>query len=613
MDMETEWTTKTRMRNTRKNQAMTTFSLVGRRSWCRRSESPSVTTNQTTNREYRRAYVESSQSLEFISLLLSRYTPSQANQSLGSLKQIIPTGSLHASPVQPSQRSAHQDKNDELSALGRRIKSLGASADSLLGSAKRLRSEVEHETKYWQEMLDLQRGGLNPCKKPNEPHTLAIRYGFNEAVGFGNRGIAALRRGEDGGIKIGFDDLGDERKLLQVKILEQGEVKAVSRDKTSAISQETDLLGSIMHARKSLFDTELYSELHREARRLVSWGVRARDDSIEVPISPTTTIELSLAPRGLRIEGSQGKKSELQADAITTALRILLDHAHRESLRARAEPPEPVVEKTAPRSTYGLIRPVLEYFSHDTATCSLKTFIAGLYKTLRAAKLHLDAPTTQLTTLPALSNANHDTSTSSPDLLLYRATSISTTTSSAFSLVSRCMEPRQSKISMDLPSSSPRPPLLSIEIFTQIAPPEHYGTSFRSVLSQVPSSSLLTEMPQEHSFVSIEALKQHIFHLLRVTTTEYIVTQSPEQWGFGQPHVGRVDSVENGHGKVDGFDITFDEVGKEVSMTLILQSKSDTSDEKQTQTWGGGQNESGESQKGLMEVLGELTNGNLLG
>ena len=554
--------------------------------------------------------MESSQSLEFISLLLSKYTPGQANQSLGSLKQIIPIGSLDASPVQPSHRSGPQDKNDELSALGRRIKSLGASADSLLGSAKRLQSEVGQETKYWQEMLDLQRGGLNPCKKPSEPHTLAIRYGSNEAVRFGNQGIAALRRGDDGSIEIGFDGLGDGQKLLQVKIIEQGEVKAISRDNTATILQETDLSSTIMHARRSLFDAELYSELHREARRLVSWGVRARDDSIEVPISPTTTIELSLAPLGgLGVNGSQWEKSELQADAIVAALRILLDHAHRESLRARAEPPEPVVEKTVPRSTYGLIRPVLEYFSHYTATSSLKMFIAGLYKTLDAAKLHIHLSITQLTNLPAVSNANYDTSTSSPTLLLDRAASTSGTTSSVFSLVSRCMEPRQSKVFVGLPTSSPRLPLLSIEIFTRIAPPEHYGTSFRTVLSRVASSSLLTEMPQEHSFVDIEALKQHVLHLLRVTTTEYIVTQSPEQWRFGQPHAGRVESMENGHGDVDGFDLTFDAVGKEVLMTLILQSNSETSDERQTQTWSGGRSERGENHKGLMEVLGELTSG----
>ena len=92
----------------------------------------------------------------------------------------MPVGSLGTERNQVVQSSAIKKKDDEMTVLGWKLQSLNDTADSLLSSAARLESEIEKETKYWEQVLSVKEQGWSLSRLPREKHTLGVRYGFAE-------------------------------------------------------------------------------------------------------------------------------------------------------------------------------------------------------------------------------------------------------------------------------------------------------------------------------------------------------------------------------------------------------------------------------------------------
>ena len=127
--------------------------------------------------------MESSQALNFISLLLSKYNPVQAQLTLDPyFKQNVPIGSLGAEIMQTPQVSEEDKRDTELVSIGWRLQSLGKTADSLLAAATRLEREMDHDARYWEEILAIKESGWSLCRMPREKHTLGVRYGFAEGT-----------------------------------------------------------------------------------------------------------------------------------------------------------------------------------------------------------------------------------------------------------------------------------------------------------------------------------------------------------------------------------------------------------------------------------------------
>lgn len=128
--------------------------------------------------------MESAHALDFVSLLLSKHTPRQAELTLSPyLKQNLPMGSLGAQVLQTPQRPDSEKIQDEKISLGWKLNALASTADSLLKSASRLEQEIERETKYWGQVLAVKEQGWPICRLPREKHTLGVRYGFAEGDG----------------------------------------------------------------------------------------------------------------------------------------------------------------------------------------------------------------------------------------------------------------------------------------------------------------------------------------------------------------------------------------------------------------------------------------------
>ena len=125
--------------------------------------------------------MESAYALDFVSLLLSKHAPKQAEISISPfLKQNVPMGSIGTEVVQVPQVTDTKIQDDKLVCTGWKLQSLNATADSLLNSATRLEQEMEREAKYWEEVLTIKEKGWSVCRLPREKHTLGVRYGFAE-------------------------------------------------------------------------------------------------------------------------------------------------------------------------------------------------------------------------------------------------------------------------------------------------------------------------------------------------------------------------------------------------------------------------------------------------
>lgn len=119
--------------------------------------------------------------LDFISLLLSKHMPRQAETSISPhLKQKVPLGSLNVDVIKTPEKSASAQRDTTTVARGWRLESFNAAANKLLKAASRLENEVAAETKYWEEVLAVKEKGWKVCRLPRERQALGVQYGFLE-------------------------------------------------------------------------------------------------------------------------------------------------------------------------------------------------------------------------------------------------------------------------------------------------------------------------------------------------------------------------------------------------------------------------------------------------
>lgn len=119
--------------------------------------------------------------LDFVSLLLSKNAPRQAETSMSAyLKQAAPLGSLNTEVVNPLPKPEITINDTKSVSRGWRLQSFDAAANKLLKSAIRLEEEVASETKYWSEVLAVKEKGWKVCRMPRESQALGVQYGFLE-------------------------------------------------------------------------------------------------------------------------------------------------------------------------------------------------------------------------------------------------------------------------------------------------------------------------------------------------------------------------------------------------------------------------------------------------
>lgn len=438
-----------------------------------------------------------------MSLLLSKEAPRAEASISPFLKSAVPTGSLDFDRSQASQPTQAQEEQIKTVATGWNLTSLNSAADKLLGAAQRLEKEMEKETKYWNQILSVSQKGWSTCRMPRERHTVGVRFGFSEAAPvFSGRGLAALR--PDAGGDIVLDQgLSATGNILLVKVVKNDRTLQVSRLPAQQF-QDVELETLIHQARDSLFDEELFYEITREARTLISWGVVVDENSVRLPLDTSyftsdtissigREVILELVPRdAMPAENQRASEADADADAIALALRLLLADVHRQRFARRARPPAPLTDEKLKTPTHDILQTLMNCLCHSHC-------VTAITQQLLLVRLFLGKagfPSTHVR------STQHD---------IHFEMESTTSSSMGDSVVSRLRKPLRTIITWGNSGLGRQ----TLKITSQMAPPT-FGTTFKLEIedSNSKSSELeahsLRDIQQTITKNIIKSLYQHI-------------------------------------------------------------------------------------------------------
>ncbi|QSS67027.1 RNA polymerase II mediator complex component Srb4 [Histoplasma capsulatum] len=340
------------------------------------------------------AHAEANYALDLVSLLVSRYTPRQAEMSMSPyLKQRAPLGSLGIDIIKtPEKTEAVQKEIADLS-RGWKMENFDSAANKLLKSASRLEEEVTAETKYWAGVLNIKEKGWKVCRLPRERQTLGVQYGFLEATPtFRDRGLAALRRGNRGDLILDRGLQARKPRSLRVRVQHADRIVGTSKIVPLELAPGNDAIENhIRLTRDALYEEELFHELNREARTLLQHGIESKENLIQLPADSNQQILIDMVePEECNIwdTDKQGHAEDALAETVAQSLRILLSHAHRQKYRRRTQIPPPVTSKRRANPEYSLLRPIVSYLRHKSALEWLKLFLSNITRTLQLAGLN---------------------------------------------------------------------------------------------------------------------------------------------------------------------------------------------------------------------------------
>ncbi|KAJ5949779.1 Mediator complex subunit Med17 [Penicillium verhagenii] len=346
------------------------------------------------------SHMEAMFALDFISLLLSKNAPRQAETSMSPyLKQIAPLGSLNAEVVNPPPKSETATKDISSVSRGWRIQNFNSASSKLLKAASRLETEVASETRYWNEVLAVKDKGWKVCRLPRERQALGVQYGFLEATAvFRDRGLASLRRSDDGSLILDKGLIPSGARFVRVRVKQGSRISSSTRPLASISNGAESIEHRILQARDSVFEEELFHELVREARSMASSGVTTRQNLIQVPASEDLEIMLDLVDaddESLGADEGSTATDKLLADGLAHSMRILLAFSHRQNLGRRTQVPPPLTSKKRPTPEYHLLRPALAYFQHLAQLRRLESFLREIFSVFRSSGLDLPELTTK--------------------------------------------------------------------------------------------------------------------------------------------------------------------------------------------------------------------------
>ncbi|KAH7390223.1 subunit 17 of mediator complex-domain-containing protein [Cadophora sp. MPI-SDFR-AT-0126] len=348
-------------------------------------------------KEIEQAHQASMLALDFISLLLSKDAPVQASLSLSpDLQQLVGVKTLGADKLAAPRTTEAQKQDNRNIAKGLKAQHLNKTVDSILASATRLEKEIEHETKYWEQVLAVSEKGWAICRLPNQKHILGVRFGFSESSpAFKSRSLAALNRKADGTISLDQGLADAEPKSLRVRIEVDG-VYTGSSILPKAAPQDSPAEALILQARNTIFSEELWQELNRESRILEP--VKSRDGTLIYQLSASRTMVVDLVPLEEEPIQAAGRDDAI-AQGIFLALNILLSFAHRQAHRRRTQPPPPITLEKRTTPPLNLLRPFITRIRHQEMTSALRDILRPLHRVLSSIKLDSPPTYTQIPTV----------------------------------------------------------------------------------------------------------------------------------------------------------------------------------------------------------------------
>lgn len=322
---------------------------------------------------------------------------------------------------------------------------------------------------------------------------------------------------------------------------ESGEVVESSSLAGLLEAETSPLEALVQQARDSLFDEELFHELTKEARNLLSSGVRITSDCILIPLEAPKqekSRRLSLSLRKPKreilvdlVDLNEPSISESDtANAIVVYLRLGLSHAYKERYARRTQPPLPLSSEKAPAKTLSLIESSLCLFEHHAVVKDSRISLEHLVQTLESAGFEskLDTETVFTRTREALK--------CEPSLSLFRliANSVpsrrkgkaaadlpnphSDARNALGNLFTSSDGPQRTGLTLSLPGVAN----ITLNLATSLYAP-HYGTNYSTTSSLPTLDSAQTEPDPADPTEALESVQA----LVRLALLKHLAEQCP--------------------------------------------------------------------------------------
>lgn len=308
-----------------------------------------------------------------------------------------------------------------------------------------------------------------------------------------------------------------------MKRFEEGEL--VGASKVDALhdvsSTSVDRLMTI--ARDSLFEEELFFEVLREARILLSYDVKVKGSTVIIPLRSRESqhgrdgedfksyISVELVSSEQAVSANQQLLSDTLSQSIALGLRLFLCFAHRNILWTRSQPPPPLTDRPRRSAPLPLLRPLINHLKHFLSVDALTALLRAVSRILTGAGLR------------AKFTLDYESS------LIQMADSIKTVKSAdsaAGNTLHTLISPLNAIAKLQLPSSTDvtAPRAITILIRTHAAPPT-YGSQFAVQYPRLLTTDLHAGGPDRGTvlFDSFGELETYICFLLSLDVARHIL------------------------------------------------------------------------------------------
>ncbi|KAI0835512.1 subunit 17 of mediator complex-domain-containing protein [Hypoxylon sp. FL0890] len=331
--------------------------------------------------------------LDFVSLLSSKNkldteeTRKAAEASISAaLRERVGIGTIGATKVNESNITEARRQDDIAVATGWRLMGVKNMVDSVVAAAKKLEKEMELEAKYWADILAVSENGWAVCALPQEPHTLGVRYGFAEsAPDFRNNSIAPLRRNDDGTVRLDLGRIGGGSQRVRITLKRNGSIVDQS-PLPGRIPDDAPLQDRVLEARNTVFHQELWYEINREARTLLSSDVYSDSSSITWKQDAETHMIFTLEDLA-EPDNTHEKISDTRCSctAYYVYMQFLLFQGHRQNYHRRTTMTQLPPNRVAIHQPYAILRAVVANNGYFRNCKIMADFLEDLVFTLRRA------------------------------------------------------------------------------------------------------------------------------------------------------------------------------------------------------------------------------------
>ncbi|GMM28408.1 Srb4 protein [Martiniozyma asiatica (nom. inval.)] len=345
---------------------------------------------------------------DFVSLLVSGSKPAAQNTMSPYLKQHVRPGSLSTSDIKlPDNENKETEEKIKVALMGRgwKLDALKNSAAKVKEACQGLKTKIETERNYWDDLLGLVNSGEIITKVGSE---IGVKYGYGDSGSlYFDKGVGVLKKGSDG--HFVFEKIKNtereavwaSERMVVVNLYIRGVLVGRSRTEIPEGCKSDDVIGEIKKSRFWLFENELWWNLVKESTGLIAYDVQLipGDSLVESTIkivTPNVVIEFQTALVDTSNNAHQLPKDE-DANDIAFLLRMLICAAHRRNQLHKQLPPVSMnkdQDRSDPRDKYGyLIRPLLLHIKHKHSLSELKHILTQVSPDAEfLSHIHVNSP-----------------------------------------------------------------------------------------------------------------------------------------------------------------------------------------------------------------------------